>query len=95
VDKKNFGDLGTYLTEIYNEHNIKFIPIIDAGIAQRAPTVEDYPAYNAGVEQDVFISSGAPNKYNNYVSQFTGQVWAGDAAFVDFTSTNGTEYWSG
>lgn len=64
VDQKNFKGLGVYLTELKDSHNIKFVPIVDAGIAQRTPSVDNYTSYNDGVEQDVFIYSGAPNKYD-------------------------------
>ena len=94
VDQTNFGDLGAYLQEIKKNNSIKFIPIVDAGIAQRVPDVDNYTVYNEGVNQDVFIYSGATNNYNYKVKQFTGQVWAGDAAFVDFTSINSTTFWS-
>lgn len=63
VDQKNFGDLGSYLSGIKKDNNIKFIPIIDAGIAQRAISVDNYTVYSDGVDQDVFIDSGGPNKY--------------------------------
>lgn len=33
VDQKNFGDLGTYMASIKHDKQIKFVPIIDAGIA--------------------------------------------------------------
>lgn len=72
VDQKNFGDLGTYMASIKHDKQIKFVPIIDAGIAQRTPTVDNYTVYNDGVDQNVFVSSGAPNKYHNIVKQFTG-----------------------
>jgi alpha-glucosidase (family GH31 glycosyl hydrolase) len=33
VDQQNFGDLGEYLKGLKTSNKIKFIPIIDAGIA--------------------------------------------------------------
>jgi alpha-glucosidase len=88
VDQTDFGDLGTYLQSIKTSNHIKFIPIVDAGIAQRQESVDNYTTYTEGVKQDVFIKSGATNWYKYSVLQFTAQVWAGDAAFVDFTSLN-------
>jgi alpha-glucosidase (family GH31 glycosyl hydrolase) len=67
VDQTNFGDLGTYLKGIKESKDIKFIPIVSAGIAQRTPSVDNYTVYNDGVDQGVFIDSGAPNKYNHQV----------------------------
>jgi len=49
VDQQNFGDLGEYLKGLKTSNKIKFIPIIDAGIAQRNENVEEYSAYNEGV----------------------------------------------
>jgi alpha-glucosidase (family GH31 glycosyl hydrolase) len=34
IDQTNFGDLPAFVEEIH-ENNLQFIPIIDAGIAQR------------------------------------------------------------
>ena len=42
---------------------MKFIPIIDAGVAERLPSIDDYQAYADGVDKDVFIKSGASNYY--------------------------------
>ena len=61
VDQNNFGDLGGYLQDIKAQNNIKFIPIVDPGIAQISPDVEDYSSYSTGLSMDVFIGSGAPN----------------------------------
>jgi len=95
VDQQNFGDLGEYLKGLKTSNKIKFIPIIDAGIAQRNENVEEYSAYNEGVNQDVFVKSGASNFYNYQVRQFTGQDWAGDSAYVNFGADNATIYWTG
>jgi|TARA_B110000285_G_scaffold233096_1_gene305870 alpha-glucosidase (family GH31 glycosyl hydrolase) len=94
VDQQNFGDLGEYLKDLKTTNKIKFIPIIDAGIAQRNEKVEEYSAYDTGVEMDVFIKSGASNFYNYQVRQFTGQDWAGDSAYVNFRADNATLYWT-
>lgn len=93
VDQDTFGDLGQYLSDLKKSNHIKFIPIVDAGIAQRQESIDNYTTYTEGVKQDVFIKSGASNWYKYSVRQFTGQVWAGDAAFVDFTAINSTGFW--
>lgn len=94
VDQKDFGDLGQYMQGLNATNNVKFIPIIDAGIAQRLPEVDNYTVYNEGKKENVFIKSGALNKYDYQLHQFTGQTWAGDAAFVDFTAANAQTFWS-
>lgn len=63
VDQTNFAGLGTYIDGIKKSNNVKFIPIIDAGVAERLPSIDDYQAYADGVDKDVFIKSGASNYY--------------------------------
>jgi len=63
VDQENFGDLGEYMMGIKKSNNIKFIPIVEAGIAERLPSIESYPSYTDGIKEDVFIDSGALNQY--------------------------------
>lgn len=74
-DPVNFGDLPAFLEEVH-EGNQQYIPILDAGIAQRKGG--DYSAYNSGVEQDVFVKAfnGGPD--------FTGEVWPVDAVYPNF-----------
>jgi len=33
VNQQDFGDLGTYLNDLKTSNKVKFIPIVDAGIA--------------------------------------------------------------
>ena len=94
VDQKNFGDLGAYLKDLKTTNHIKYIPVVDSGVAQRLPVVDQYSPYNDGVDKDVFIKSGVSNWYNEKLRLFTGQQWAGDAAFVDWLSIGAEEYWS-
>ena len=69
VDQKNFGDLGEYMMGLRKSNNIKFVPIVEAGIAERLPTIlpngtiESYHSYTEGIEADIFIDSGALNQY--------------------------------
>jgi alpha-glucosidase len=67
VDQTNFGDLGTYMHDLKVSNKVKFVPIIDAGVAERLASIDDYPAYTSGVDQDIFIKSGASNFYNHQV----------------------------
>ena len=93
VDQTNFGDLGQWLSELKANNSIKFVPVIDVGIAQRLDTIDNYTTYTDGVNNDVFIKSGADNFYNYQIRQFTGFSWPGDIAFVDFTSQNTSVFW--
>ena len=60
-----------------------YIPIIDAGIAQR----EDYEAFTDGLNQDIFIKT-----YDGQET-FTGRVWPDDATYPDFFNPNATTWW--
>ena len=63
VDQNNFKNFGEYLTNLKKDKNIKFIPIVNAGIAQRIASVDNYKTYTTGVDSKVFINSGASNYY--------------------------------
>jgi alpha-glucosidase (family GH31 glycosyl hydrolase) len=60
-----------------------YIPIVDAGVAQR----DNYDAYKDGVNKDVFIK--------NYDGQevLSGRVWPNDAAFPDFFNPDAKTWW--
>lgn len=82
-DKKHFGDLPHFVHKLH-ESNLHYIPIIDAGIAQRDSA--DYDAYNSGIKDGVFIK-------NQDGSLMQGRVWANDAVFPDFFQANTTKWW--
>jgi alpha-glucosidase (family GH31 glycosyl hydrolase) len=88
VDPVNFAGLGAFVAKIQKDYNMKYIPIIDAGVAQRLPSIDEYAAYDAGVKADVFIKAGSDN-----TTIFTGQVWAVDAAFPDWFAKEAGSYW--
>lgn len=72
------------IDELHNK-SMKFIPILDAGIAQR--TGGAYAAYNDGLAADAFL------KVTNETDPFIGKVWPGDAVYPDFTKKNATDWW--
>lgn len=84
IDPVNFKDLPEFV-EMIHESSLHYIPIIDAGIAQRKGG--NYSTYNDGVEQDVFIKAfiGGPD--------FTGEVWPVDAVYPDFFQDKTKEWW--
>lgn len=88
VDPMNFADLGAFVQEIQTNYSMKYIPIVDAGVAQRLSSIDNYTAYNAGVDADIFVKAGSDGK-----TIFTGQVWAVDAAFPDWFAQKAGEYW--
>jgi alpha-glucosidase len=67
-------------------NDIKFIPIVDAGIAQRDGG--NYSVYNSGKDRGVFI-----NAYKGTDTLLTGQVWPNDAVFPDFFRDATKEWW--
>ena len=83
-DPVNYGDLPLFLEEIH-ENNMQYIPILDAGIAQRQGG--NYSVYNTGVEQDVFVKAynGGPD--------LTGEVWPVDAVYPNFFKQNTSVWW--
>ena len=51
VDPINFGNLTAYVDDLFHNMKVKFVPIIDAGIAMRP----GYDAYDKGLVQNVFL----------------------------------------
>jgi len=62
---------------------MKFVPIIDAGVAVRPE--QGYVAYDEGIRDEVFL------KLNEKV--FVGKVWSNEAAFPDFFSPKTEPWW--
>ena len=65
-----------------HKRNQHYVPIVDAGIAMRPG---DYPAYDEGVEDDVYI------KLNGEI--LIGQVWPKDSAYPDFFNPKANTWW--
>lgn len=74
-DKVNFEYLPSFIDELHSEDK-HYIPIIDAGIAQRPNS--DYEAYDDGVSKDIFVKTGDGSEI------LTVEVWPNEAAFPDF-----------
>lgn len=89
VDIYEFGDLVDF---VKNATNIHYVPIVDAGIAQRIRSVSGktpYVPYLHGVQKNVFIQASATNN-----ASYTGRVWPGDVVFPDWTAPNTSDWWS-
>lgn len=69
-----------------HKKDMHYIPILDAGLAQRASREANYTAYTDGIEKDVFIKTEKGEI-------LTGQVWPDDAAFPDFFAHNTSAWW--
>jgi len=88
VDPDNFAGLGAFVSGLAAK-DMHWIPIIDPGVAQRLPSVEEYEPYTDGLAQGIFISANADN-----TAPLTGSVWADDAVFPDWHNPKTAAYWS-
>jgi len=79
----SYSGLKEFVDELHSKH-MHYIPILDAGLAQRA----GYDAYEEGKKAGIFVK--APNG----VDDFTGQVWPTDAAFPDWFHPDTSAHWS-
>eukprot|EP00117_Sycon_ciliatum_P005047 scpid16314/ scgid9155/ Sucrase-isomaltase, intestinal; Sucrase; Isomaltase len=95
-----YKGLAEFIKDTLHKENVKYVPIIDAGIA----IVDDgsYEVFDNGREKDVFIKSGNPQRYedsgkndpiNGMNGILYGKVWPGYAAFPDFTAANTEQWW--
>lgn len=80
----NFEYLPSLIERLHNESK-HYIPIIDAGIAQRPG--QDYEAYNDGESKDIFVKTGDGSEI------LTVEVWPNEAAFPDFFNPDAQTYW--
>lgn len=70
------------LVQDLHEQNQKIVAIIDPGIKVE----RGYPAYETGIQRDVFIK----NKNGRYA---VGKVWPGYTVFPDFHSDETQHWW--
>jgi alpha-glucosidase (family GH31 glycosyl hydrolase) len=64
--------------------NMKFVPIVDAGISWRAG--QNYSAFDQGVAQDIFLKLKSGELAG-------GKVWPNEAVYPDFLNPQSNEYW--
>lgn len=69
------------MVEQLGQEGFKVIAITDLHIAKA-----DYPPYNEGLKQDVFV-------HNPDGSVYVGKVWPGDSVFADFTNEKARQFW--
>ena len=84
VDELYFGDLKSYVDDLYHNQSLKFVPIVDASIAVR----QNYSTYQRGEQQNVFFKSAADGG-----KTYIGKGWANEVAFPDFFAPNTTKWW--
>lgn len=83
-DPVAFEKLPEFIDDLHAK-NMQYIPIIDAGIAQREGN--DYDAYNDGVTKDIFVKTGDGSEI------LTVEVWPAEAAFPDFFHPAAPTWW--
>ena len=83
VDDSKFTGITQFIQDIYKK-GIKFVPIVDAGIAMRPN--EHYAAYDSLISTESYIrtSIGKP---------LIGNVWPVDVVFPDFFAKDAGQYW--
>eukprot|EP00347_Sterkiella_histriomuscorum_P014109 403362137 len=82
-DYERFWDLPQFIDELH-DMNMKYVPIIDAGIAYR--THGNYSSFEDGLADDVFMKINDEN--------FIGQVWPNDAVYPDYYNPKTTPWWN-
>ena len=80
VDPQRFPNFAGMVQDL-RKQGVSTVVINDLHIAKA-----DYPPYNSGTQQDVFI-------HNRDGSQFVGVVWPGPSVFPDFTLTRARQWW--
>jgi alpha-glucosidase len=66
---------------------VKFVPIIDSGIASRPS--EDYDPYSSGIESGIFIKNPVDT-----TQPLVGNSWPVETVYVDWSNVNSAKYWN-
>jgi alpha-glucosidase (family GH31 glycosyl hydrolase) len=74
-DPIDFEKLPEFIDNLHKK-NMHYIPILDAGIAQRLD--DSYEAYTDGASKDIFVKTGDGSEI------LTVEVWPAESAFPDF-----------
>ena len=70
------------LVDFLHDHNQHYIVMVDPAVAY-----QDYPAFNSGSDQGIFMKNGDGSIYQ-------GVVWPGVTAFPDWFNPNTQSYWN-
>jgi len=94
VDTVNFHNLSDFVSDL-NRVDKHWVPIVDAGIAQRLTTTHGIPPYHAyvdGLNRNIFVR--ASSKEEHTFTPITGRAWPGDVVYPDFINPATQSYWS-
>ncbi|KAF2716540.1 glycoside hydrolase family 31 protein [Polychaeton citri CBS 116435] len=84
VDPERFPiHLMRELVDYLHEHQQHYVVMVDPAVAHR-----DYPPYNRGVEDGIFLKNA------NGSGVYTGVVWPGPASFPDWFASDVQNYWN-
>jgi len=86
VSTTDFKDLPAAVADWKEQYNIKYVPILDGGIAYTPG--QKGSAYERGLSKKVYIQDPvtAPEP-------FVGKVWPGPAVFIDWYHDDAHQYW--
>jgi len=85
-DPVTFKDFPAFLKDLKDNHGLKFVPIVDPGIAFEGLNGQ-YSALDLGNELDIWVKrpDGTP---------VVGAVWPGHTYFPDFSKNVTQDYWT-
>ena len=81
ASRYNYVEFGKFIDSLHAADR-RFVPITDAAIP-----VLDYPPYNEGLADTLFIASPF------HAGAMLGLVWPGTAVYIDWFNPNATAYW--
>jgi alpha-glucosidase len=79
-EKFKLSDMRDFIDKLH-VNNQRYIVLVDPAVA-----AQDYPAYNNGLDLDIFLKKADG-------SIFKGKVWPGVTAFPDWFHSNTQSYW--
>jgi len=86
VSEEHFSDLDTMVGRWRADHDIRYIPILDAAVAYEPGSKGT--SYSRGSSKNVFIKDP-----NDKSLPFIGKVWPGQAVYIDWLKEGAEEYW--
>jgi alpha-glucosidase (family GH31 glycosyl hydrolase) len=86
VSGTDFANISLAVERWWGEHNIRYIPILDAAVAYEPKNGDS--SYARGNKKGVFIRDPNDSK-----KPFIGKVWPGPAVYLDWLKPETEDYW--
>jgi len=83
VSNTRYAKQADYVKALHDQ-NIKYVPIVDAGVAYRPNALDKYDFFNNAGDIWIKAADGTP---------FIGRVWPNDSVFPDFFNPNAAGVW--